>query len=717
MKTYVFPGQGSQIKGMGEDLFVDFADLTKKADEILGYSIKELCLNNPEQKLFQTRYTQPAMYVVNALSYMKKKQDSGESPDYLAGHSLGEYNALQAAGVFSFESGLKLVKKRGELMSKVRKGAMAAILNSSEKQIREILEKANLAAIDLANHNAPSQIVISGLEEDVIKSQSYFEQENATFIPLNTSGAFHSRYMKEVGVEYAKYIKRFKFSKPHIPVISNVTAKPYASKKIAQSLIDQITHCVRWSDSIRFLLDQGITEFEEMGVGDVLTKLIDYIREEWTSGKQDAQDRSGQKSESVSDENDIARLDHLKIEIKHDISISAHEMVERWNNNYPIGTRTCSDLYETEFETRTEAMLLFGHRAAVYMEGYNGYFDLREVAPVEYSRRKPIIFMFSGQGSHYYHMGKELYQNDPIFKKWLDKADDVALPIYGKSIIGAIYDESKKKTDPFEQALEASAAIVILGYAMAKFLIEKGIKPDYLLGTSLGEITASIVGGGVDLHDALLELSKQLALFAKKCEPGKMIGILDNSELYHKNNVLNELSELAAIDSKSHFVVSCHEKYTMQIEHELTAQNIVFQTVPVSFAYHSSLLDPAEIAFKEMLANTPFRSPAVPLISCAHADTVNSVNVSYFWDIYRQPIRFQETIQMLLKQQDCIFLDAGPSGTLSNFVKYNLSKESRSKSFPILTPFGKDVANLEIIQQYFESANDERIRVPLKAAV
>jgi len=337
------------------------------------------------------------MYVVNALSCMKKFQDSGETPDYLAGHSLGEYNALQAAGVFSFENGLKLVKKRGELMSKAKKGAMAAILNSSEKQIQEILEKANLTTIDLANHNAPSQIVISGLEEDIKKSQSYFEQVSAMFILLNTSGAFHSRYMKEAAAEYGTFVKRFKFSKPKIKVISNVTAKPYESINIAQCLIDQITHCVRWSDSIRFLLDQGVIEFEEIGVGNVLTKLINYIREEWTSDKKDTQDNSEQKSESVSEKSEIAKSDHLQIEIlstkeefesknvttiKHDKSKRAQVMVEHWNNSYPIGTKAYSDFYKTELETRTEAMLLFGHRAAVYMKGYNGYFDLREVAPV-----------------------------------------------------------------------------------------------------------------------------------------------------------------------------------------------------------------------------------------------------------------------------------------------------------------------------------------------
>ena len=148
MKTYVFPGQGSQRRGMGENLFDEFQAQIKIADNILGYSVKELCLRDPDHKLNQTQYTQPALYVVNALSYQKKIRDDGGQPDFLAGHSLGEYNALQAAGVISFEDGLKLVKRRGELMSQARNGGMAAILNCSEEQTRRILKDAHLTQLD-----------------------------------------------------------------------------------------------------------------------------------------------------------------------------------------------------------------------------------------------------------------------------------------------------------------------------------------------------------------------------------------------------------------------------------------------------------------------------------------------------------------------------------------------------------------------------------------
>lgn len=366
MKTYLFPGQGSQKRGMGEGLFDEFPELTKKADKILGYSIKELCLEDPNKQLNLTQFTQPALYVVNALSYQKKLKDGEKEPDYVAGHSLGEYNALQAAGVFSFESGLKFVKKRGELMSEAKNGGMAAILNSSEKQIKEILKEAKLETIDIANLNASSQIVISGLREDVNQAQPFFEKAGVMFIPLNTSGAFHSRYMKEAADEFEKFLKRKRFSNPKIEVIANITGKPYDSKNIAKHLVDQLYNSVRWQEGMTYLLEKGDMEFEELGVGDVLTKLTGYIKRDFAK-----------KEKAVTTKKEVKKQETTAAKSTQNSS----ELVAQWNASNPVGTKVKSDFYDSELETRTEAMVLFGHRAAVYMKGYNGYFDLREVTP------------------------------------------------------------------------------------------------------------------------------------------------------------------------------------------------------------------------------------------------------------------------------------------------------------------------------------------------
>ncbi|MEC1260130.1 ACP S-malonyltransferase [Bacillus swezeyi] len=282
MITYVFPGQGSQKQGMGSELFDEFKELTALADEILGYSIKRLCVENPYSNLNKTQFTQPALYVVNALSYLKKIQESAAKPDFVTGHSLGEYNALFAAEAFDFETGLQLVRKRGELMSMVRNGGMAAVMGLSEEQVAEALKENHLHTIDIANVNAPYQIVISGQKEDIEKAASIFEDitEVTMFLPLNVSGAFHSRYMNQAKQEFEQFLQSFHFSPLSIPVISNVFARPYTNESIKTTLSDQINQSVKWTESIRFLMGKGQMEFEEIGPGHVLTGLIHRIKKD-----------------------------------------------------------------------------------------------------------------------------------------------------------------------------------------------------------------------------------------------------------------------------------------------------------------------------------------------------------------------------------------------------------------------------------------------------
>lgn len=279
MKAYVFPGQGSQSKGMGEDLFDEFQDLCLKADAILGYSIKELCLEDPDKCLNLTQYTQPALFIVNALSYLKKIKDGAPKPDFVAGHSLGEYNALFAAEVFDFETGVKLVQKRGELMSQAPEGAMAAVIGLSEEKIKGFLEANNLSAVDIANYNSPSQIVISGLKEHIKDARPIFKAEKIKCIPLKVSAAFHSRYMKDAEKAFSDYLDKFKLGSLKTTVISNVEAKPYQLETIKDNLSRQISQSVRWTDSVRYLVNQGKIEFEEVGPGKVLQGLIKKILE------------------------------------------------------------------------------------------------------------------------------------------------------------------------------------------------------------------------------------------------------------------------------------------------------------------------------------------------------------------------------------------------------------------------------------------------------
>jgi malonyl CoA-acyl carrier protein transacylase len=282
MVTFVFPGQGSQSKGMGGALFDEFKELTAAADEILGYSIKELCLEDPDLKLDQTQYTQPALYFVSALSYLKRIKETGERPDFVCGHSLGEYTALLAAGAYDLGSGLKLVQKRGELMGRATGGGMAAVIGIEAEQVAEVLKRNNFSSIDIANLNSVYQIVISGPKNDIEKAKPVFEAVSGVklFMPLKTSGAFHSRYMEASKREFENFLKPVGFNHLQIPVISNVHARPYQQPDIKANLSDQIVKPVRWAETIRYLLGRGGTEFVEIGPGKVLTGLVQRIRKE-----------------------------------------------------------------------------------------------------------------------------------------------------------------------------------------------------------------------------------------------------------------------------------------------------------------------------------------------------------------------------------------------------------------------------------------------------
>ncbi|KTD38489.1 malonyl CoA-ACP transacylase [Legionella moravica] len=279
MTTYMFPGQGSQVIGMGRELFDEYSSYVEQANSILGYDIAALCLTDENQLLNQTQYTQPALFVVNALSYFKKLQEQPEKPDYVMGHSLGEYNALLAAEVFDFSTGLKLVHKRGELMSAALGGGMAAIIGLKAELIDAVLQNHQLNTLSIANYNCYTQIVISGPAEDILSAQHYFVTAGAmAYIPLKVSGAFHSPYMGKAQEVFSEFIKQFTFLPPRITVISNVNAKPMMVSDIPSSIEKQITHPVNWSQSIEYLLDQGETDFIEIGPRKVLTNLVQNIK-------------------------------------------------------------------------------------------------------------------------------------------------------------------------------------------------------------------------------------------------------------------------------------------------------------------------------------------------------------------------------------------------------------------------------------------------------
>ncbi len=285
MIAFVFPGQGSQKRGMGQGLFDEvreYAIVEKDVDAILGYSMRRLCLEDPDNRLKETQYTQPSLYVVNALHYYKAVSE-GARPSWLAGHSLGEYNALLAAGAFDFLTGLRLVQKRGELMSQAKNGGMGAVIGLDSATVARVIRDNGLSALDVANFNTPSQTVVSGPVDDVKRAAPAFEKAGAQmYVPLQVSAAFHSRYMADAAKAFADFLAPMSFSAPRIPVVANATAQPYptdnASESVKSLLARQITDSVQWVQSVRFLIDRGVTQFSELGPGNVLTRMVQQIQ-------------------------------------------------------------------------------------------------------------------------------------------------------------------------------------------------------------------------------------------------------------------------------------------------------------------------------------------------------------------------------------------------------------------------------------------------------
>ena len=272
MKTaWVFPGQGSQVLGMGVDLLaIDSAKATfDRATAILGWSVLDVCQND-EVKLANTRYTQPCLYVIESILVDLLGQ-RGLQPDVVAGHSLGEYVALYAAGVFGFETGLELVKRRAELMDLASQGGMTALLGFDRAQLEAAI--ADTDDVVIANDNSAAQVVISGTAAGIAAVVGKIKVKRA--IPLNVSGAFHSPMMATAAAEFGKILAPIDFHDAKIPVLSNVAPIPTTdAHKLKAQLDSQITGAVRWREISLQLPELGIERAIEVGPGKVLGGLI-----------------------------------------------------------------------------------------------------------------------------------------------------------------------------------------------------------------------------------------------------------------------------------------------------------------------------------------------------------------------------------------------------------------------------------------------------------
>lgn len=282
MKAYVFPGQGAQFSGMGKDLYEAYPEargMFERANEMLGFRITDIMFTGTDEELRQTRVTQPAIFLHSVI--LATVAGKAFAPDMVAGHSLGEFSALVAAGALSFEDGLTLVSGRASAMQRacgINPSTMAAVLGMDDAVVVEVCSGLNGTVVP-ANYNSPGQIVISGTTEGVALATEELKKRGAKrIVPLSVSGGFHSPSMEPARQELEEAIRKARFSKPVCPVYQNVTGLPVTEpEEIMANLIAQLTSPVRWTQTVQKMIADGATEFIEAGPGNVLQGLIRKI--------------------------------------------------------------------------------------------------------------------------------------------------------------------------------------------------------------------------------------------------------------------------------------------------------------------------------------------------------------------------------------------------------------------------------------------------------
>ncbi|WP_217559257.1 acyltransferase domain-containing protein [Paenibacillus sp. GbtcB18] len=306
-----------------------------------------------------------------------------------------------------------------------------------------------------------------------------------------------------------------------------------------------------------------------------------------------------------------------------------------------------------------------------------------------------IVFMCAGQGSQYYEMGRELFRSSTEFQDTMIKLDKVFFQLTKESMIEVLYRKEIRKNNNFDTLKYTHPGIFMVEYSLAQLLIQNGIYPDYVVGSSLGEFVSCAIANVINYEEALHCIMNQVDILEKYCQHGGMISIIHDYNLFFNEPLLFENSELACVNYQSNFVISGLIHNLELIEAFLKKKGITFVRLPVKYAFHSSFIDLASESYISSLDNIFYKKPAMKLISSLTGTAITALNKTYFWDIVRNPINFREALKSIGPAKDFLYIDLSPSGTLANFAKRNMERDYAEQVMTIMSPFHKDMENVE----------------------
>lgn len=306
-----------------------------------------------------------------------------------------------------------------------------------------------------------------------------------------------------------------------------------------------------------------------------------------------------------------------------------------------------------------------------------------------------IIFMFSGQGSQHYQMAAELFQKNIYFRQQMLELDDIAKAKLGESIVERIYNTNFTVAHSFDEILFTHPSIFMVEYALAKTVIALGLQPRFILGASLGELAAAATAEVLPVEQALNLVIDHAQLLHKQSKSGGLICILDDIDFFYRSDFLKNNSEVAAINSQTHFIIAVTSYNQAAVIKFLIDNHINYVTLPVHNPFHSSYIENSLTELLRISQQYQFQSPIYPLISCSTAALVSNFNSSHICSVYRNIIRVKEAAQFINDRGNFYFLDLGPSGTMANLIKLNLPTGTKSITHAILTPFRQDIKALE----------------------